>query len=47
MATVKTQPADRGDQAVTAASPIEMSILLLADISGYTRFLEAVEESHP
>lgn len=33
--------------AVIVSSPIETSILLLADISGYTRFLEAVQEAHP
>ncbi|HKV29503.1 MAG TPA: DUF2652 domain-containing protein [Candidatus Dormibacteraeota bacterium] len=30
-----------------APSTIETSILLLADISGYTSFLEAVQEAHP
>jgi len=49
MATLgKTRPVDT-DQAATDPSPpaLEPSILLLADISGYTRFLEAVEEAHP
>jgi uncharacterized protein DUF2652 len=32
---------------VIAPSATETSILLLADISGYTRFLEAVQEAHP
>jgi hypothetical protein len=30
-----------------APSAVETSILLLADISGYTRFLEDVQEAHP